>query len=206
MCVRSNIISEMFLDNLGCKRSKNISVWLGLGFTGFSVDWQVTDGWVPLIPRVQVYALDNGSNSICVQSDSPTQLHFNNYSLPLYHHSAWHEITAQHSTAPQHSTAQHSTAQHSPFLPPFFLSFPPLTAQHSTALPPSPVIIHAPVLLAAFMRPLLNTSFSRGLSTKLLAPPVTEITRFGISRLHLFSIKSKILLAFVSCESRMYCK
>lgn len=67
-----------------------------------------------------------------------------------------------------------------------------------------PVIIQALVDLAALIRPLLNTSFNLGLRTKLLAPPVTEITRLGISRFHLSSINFRMSWTSVSCETRTY--
>ena len=67
-----------------------------------------------------------------------------------------------------------------------------------------PVIIQALVDLAALIRPLLNTSFNLGLRTKLLAPPVTEITRLGISRFHLSSINFRMSWTSVSCDTRTY--
>ena len=67
-----------------------------------------------------------------------------------------------------------------------------------------PVIIQALVDLAALIRPLRNTSFNLGLRTKLLAPPVTEITRLGISRFHLSSINFRMSWTSVSCDTRTY--
>lgn len=47
-----------------------------------------------------------------------------------------------------------------------------------------------------------NTSFSFGLSTKLLAPPVTEMIKFGASSRHLSKSSRKISLGFVSWDTR----
>lgn len=69
-----------------------------------------------------------------------------------------------------------------------------------------PVIIQALVDLAALIRPLLNTSFNLGLRTKLLAPPVTEMTKFGISKFHLSSINFKMSCTSVSWDTRTYCR
>ena len=76
--------------------------------------------------------------------------------------------------------------------------------KHEIAKRIKPVMIHALVDLAALIRPLLNTSFNLGLRTKLLAPPVTEITKFGISKFHLSNINVSISWTSVSWDRRTY--
>ena len=76
--------------------------------------------------------------------------------------------------------------------------------KHGIAKRNKPVMIHALVDLAALIRPLLKTSFNLGLRTKLLAPPVTEITKFGISKSHLSNINFSISWTSVSWDRRTY--
>lgn len=69
-----------------------------------------------------------------------------------------------------------------------------------------PVMIQALVVTAHLIKPLVNASFSFGFNWKLLAPPVTDMTRFGMSNSQV-SMSSLISLdASVSCDIRMYYK
>ena len=61
-----------------------------------------------------------------------------------------------------------------------------------------------PVLAAAFIKPRLNTSFSRGRMWKFLAPPVTEMSRFGRSSFQWFIISLSACLTGVWSSSLTY--
>lgn len=61
-----------------------------------------------------------------------------------------------------------------------------------------PVIIQAPVVLAAFRRPFLNTRFSFGCRSKFRIPPCTVINSFGRSRLQWFCRSCRTWSAFES--------
>ena len=63
-----------------------------------------------------------------------------------------------------------------------------------------------PVLLAAFMRPRLNISLSRGFMEKFLAPPVTEMRRFGFSRPQCSIMSDSIVSMDVSWSTLTYCR
>ena len=67
-----------------------------------------------------------------------------------------------------------------------------------------PVMIQAPVVLAACSRPWWQTRLSFGCRSKLAMPPWTEMTSLGSSRDHCCCSRCKIRSGRVSHDSRMY--
>ena len=67
-----------------------------------------------------------------------------------------------------------------------------------------PVRIQAPVVFAAFKRPLRRDLLMRGWRSKLALPPVVVINNFGLSKHHSLSNKLKTSSGFVSKAKRMY--
>lgn len=61
-----------------------------------------------------------------------------------------------------------------------------------------------PVLRAAFMRPLRKTSLSLAFMVKFLAPPVTEMSRFGFSMAQADVSRSSMVSILVSTSTRTY--
>ena len=71
-------------------------------------------------------------------------------------------------------------------------------------VPVPPVIIQAPVLVAAWHRPCFRISFSRGFILNRLAPPVTEMSSFGIGRCQYLVRIFHTLSRSVTLSSRTY--
>ena len=67
-----------------------------------------------------------------------------------------------------------------------------------------PVKIQAPVVLAAFKRPLRSDLLIRGCSSKLAFPPVVVISNLGLSRHHSRNKRLRTSSGFVSYANRMY--
>ena len=67
-----------------------------------------------------------------------------------------------------------------------------------------PVRIQAPVVFAAFKRPLRRDLLMRGWRSKLALPPVVVINNLGLSKHHSLSNKLKTSSGFVSKAKRMY--
>ena len=63
-----------------------------------------------------------------------------------------------------------------------------------------------PVVVAALIRPLLNTAFSLWLRSNLCAPPVTEMSSLGIGSFQWMVNKSHSVSRSVPGHSRTYCK
>ena len=68
-----------------------------------------------------------------------------------------------------------------------------------------PVMIQAPVVLAACSRPWWQTRFSFGCRSKLAMPPWTEMTSLGSSRDHCCWRRCMMRSGRVSHDNRMYC-
>lgn len=66
------------------------------------------------------------------------------------------------------------------------------------------VIIHAPVVLAAFNKPDLNTLASLGCKLKFAIPPCTVMTSLGLGKSQTSSNKCKISAGSESKLSRTY--
>ena len=62
-----------------------------------------------------------------------------------------------------------------------------------------------PVVVAALIRPLLKTALSRGLRSNLCAPPVTEISRFGMGSRQCSVNNVQTNSRSVVGHSRIYC-
>lgn len=69
-----------------------------------------------------------------------------------------------------------------------------------------PVIIQAPVVTAALIRPLPSNCLMRGWSSNFCMPPCTDITSFGNSICHSLSISCRIASGLVSYDNRTYCR
>lgn len=69
-----------------------------------------------------------------------------------------------------------------------------------------PVNIHAPVVMAALMRPFPKTCLSFGWSSKFCRPPWTEIRSLGSSSCHSLVIRCRRRSGFVSKDTRTYWK
>lgn len=69
-----------------------------------------------------------------------------------------------------------------------------------------PVKIHAPVVMAALMRPFPKTCLSFGWSSKFCRPPWTEMRSLGSSNCHSLVIRCKRRSGFVSKDTLTYCK
>lgn len=67
-----------------------------------------------------------------------------------------------------------------------------------------PVNIHAPVVMAALMRPLPKTCLSFGWSSKFCRPPCTEMRSLGSSNCHSLVIRCRRRSGFVSKDTRTY--
>lgn len=81
-------------------------------------------------------------------------------------------------------------------------SLPPF---QSPVLTP-PVNIHAPVVMAALIRPFPKTCLSFGWSSKFCRPPWTEMRSLGSSNCHSLVIRCKRRSGFVSKDTRTYWK
>lgn len=69
-----------------------------------------------------------------------------------------------------------------------------------------PVKIHAPVVMAALIRPFPKTCLSLGWSSKFCSPPWTEMRSLGSSSCHSLVIKCRRRSGFVSKDTRTYWK
>lgn len=69
-----------------------------------------------------------------------------------------------------------------------------------------PVNIHAPVVMAALMRPFPKTCLSFGWSSKFCRPPCTEMRSLGSSSCHSLVIRCRRRSGFVSKDTRTYWK
>lgn len=69
-----------------------------------------------------------------------------------------------------------------------------------------PVNIHAPVVIAALMRPFPKTCLSFGWSSKFWRPPCTEMRSLGSSSCHSLVIRCRRRSGFVSKDTRTYCR
>ena len=69
-----------------------------------------------------------------------------------------------------------------------------------------PVNIHAPVVMAALIRPFPKTCLSFGWSSKFCRPPWTEMRSLGSSSCHSLVIRCKRRSGFVSKDTRTYWK
>lgn len=76
---------------------------------------------------------------------------------------------------------------------------------HITPVFVPPVKIHAPVVFAAFSKPLRKTFLSFGCNSKLALPPCTVIRSFGSSKLHSLVNSCRIISGLVSYARRTYC-
>lgn len=67
-----------------------------------------------------------------------------------------------------------------------------------------PVIIQAPVVTAALIRPLPSNCLMRGWSSNFCVPPWTETTSLGNSMCHSLSISCRMASGLVSYDNRTY--